>query len=376
MAGIYIHIPFCKQACHYCDFHFSTQLSFKEKLIGAIIEEIRLQEKYLLGDKIKTIYFGGGTPSILSSIEIKAILDSVQRNFEVTSDAEITLEANPDDLSLENLMTLKALGINRLSIGIQSFNDTVLSFLNRAHNQKNAIESVENARKVGFENISIDLIYSIPHQSISEWKKNISTALSILPEHISAYSLTIEDRTAFGNWQKKGKLIAMDDDSSAQQFEVLMDILEANGYHQYEISNFCRPGYFSRHNSSYWSHERYLGIGPSAHSYNGESRQFNVRNNSHYIKSIENGLVPYEQETLSRENRINEYILTSIRTSQGLDLDYLKNKFGFELIYKEEHKVELLKRCGKIEISNNRIFLTKQGKLVADKIASDFFVDT
>ena len=375
MAGLYIHIPFCKQACHYCDFHFSTQLSNKGNLIKALIKEIQIQKYYLKGEVIKTIYFGGGTPSILSEIEINSLLNSVRKNLAIDADAEVTLEANPDDLSKESLLNFKTAGINRLSIGIQSFDDGVLRFLNRAHNYTKATESVELAREIGFGNISIDLIYSIPGQSLEDWLRNIRYALSLSPEHISAYSLTIEDKTVFGNWTKKGKLIAMDEDPSATQFEVLMETLDANGFEQYEISNFCKPGFVSRHNSSYWNQESYLGIGPSAHSFNGSLRQSNVRNNSFYIKSIESGIIPAEVEILTRENKINETILISIRTSQGLELQQLKTRYDYDISALFKIKIDQMVGQELITVMNNRLILTKKGKLVADKIAYDLFVE-
>jgi oxygen-independent coproporphyrinogen-3 oxidase len=375
MAGLYIHIPFCKQACHYCDFHFSTQLSNKGNLIKALIKEIEIQKYYLKGEAIKTIYFGGGTPSILSEIEINSLLNSVWKNFAIDADAEVTLEANPDDLSMGSLLNYKAAGINRLSIGIQSFDDGVLRFLNRAHNCIKATESVELAREVGFSNISIDLIYSIPGQSLEDWLRNIRYALSLSPEHISAYSLTIEEKTVFGNWAKKGKLIAMAEDPSATQFEVLMETLADNGFEQYEISNFCKPGFVSKHNSSYWNQESYLGVGPSAHSFNGSLRQSNVRNNSFYIKSIESGIIPAEVEILTRENKINETILISIRTSQGLELQQLKTRYDYDVSALFKIKIDQMIGQELITVMNNRLILTKKGKLVADKIAYDLFVE-
>jgi oxygen-independent coproporphyrinogen III oxidase len=374
MAGIYIHIPFCKKACHYCDFHFSTQLSVKEKLVKAIVREIEIQKEYLEGEEIKTIYFGGGTPSILSSIEIYSILSCIQSNFSIDANAEVTLEANPDDLSKERLFELRAIGINRLSIGIQSFDDEVLRFLNRAHSTSKAIKSIEDARHVGFTNISLDLIYSIPNQSLANWLKNIGVAVSLLPEHISAYSLTIEEKTVFGNWLKMGKLVAVEEDPSAKQFEVLMETLESHGFEQYEISNFCKPGYKSKHNSSYWDQQNYLGVGPSAHSFNGSSRQFNVRNNSVYIESIEKNKVPFEKEILTRENKINEYIMTNIRTSKGIAGEYLKNNFRFDFGDVFKNKIESLQNQKLITELDGQHILTKKGKLVADQIALDLFL--
>ncbi len=375
MAGIYIHIPFCKQACYYCDFHFSTQLISKEKLINALAKEAELQRNYLGEQQIKTIYFGGGTPSILLINEIQELLNVVYSNFEVSLHAEVTLEVNPDDLSIEKLHAYNRIGINRLSIGIQSFDNNVLRFLNRAHDCSKAVQSIEDARQAGFDNISIDLIYSIPGQSLQDWNKNIELAMELSPEHISAYALTIEEKTVFGLMQKKGQLKSIDDEPSALQFELLMDTLEKNGFEHYEISNFCKPGFFSKHNSSYWNQETYLGLGPSAHSFNGNSRQFNVKNNSLYVKSIENNSVPYELESLTLANKINEYILTSIRTGKGCDLSKLLNDLHFNLKAVYNNNLTLLSEKGLLTVENDHLILSKKGKLVADKIAMDFFVE-
>src|SRR5690606_31556308 len=279
MAGIYIHIPFCKQACHYCDFHFSTNTTIREALVHALAAELRMQKDYLDGEAVETIYFGGGTPSILPIDELAFLLGQVRDTFTVTAGAEVTLEANPDDLSAEYLRNLYAIGFNRLSIGIQSFDDRVLRFLNRAHTAIAATTAVAEACRAGFNNMSIDLIFAIPDVSAEEWKRNIHQALALGPEHISAYGLTIEARTVFGNWMAKGRLRPVDEALAAHQLEMLMDELRTAGFHQYEISNFARPGYESRHNSSYWKGRRYLGIGPGAHSYDLVSRQYNVHNN-------------------------------------------------------------------------------------------------
>ena len=283
MAGIYIHIPFCKQACHYCDFHFSTNTSKQAQLLQAIGNELLIQKNYLGEEKINTLYFGGGTPSILSTDEVNNIFDIISGNFDVAPSAEITLEANPDDLVSEKLIAFKKIGINRLSIGIQSFDDAVLRFLNRAHDSRMATSSFQEARDVGFENISIDLMYALPGQDLTDWKKNIDRALALGPNHISAYSLTIEAKTVFGKWAADKKIKVRSDDASAQELLLLIEELERDGFEHYEVSNFSKPGYISKHNSSYWKGEKYLGVGPSAHSYNGTSRQFNISNNHLYI---------------------------------------------------------------------------------------------
>ncbi len=375
MAGLYFHIPFCKQACHYCDFYFSTQLGHQQVLVDALCAELELQKKYLAEEPIETIYFGGGTPSLLSEKELSGLLAAVHKIFTVSPGAEITLEANPDDLTEEKLWGLKKVGINRLSIGIQSFDDGILKFLNRAHSSLEASRCVDLSRKVGFDNISIDLIYAIPGQDHNLLKKNIEKAITISPAHLSAYSLTIEEKTVFGRWQKKGKLIGATDDVAATQMEMMMDLLGNAGYEQYEISNFCKPGFYSNHNSSYWQQKKYLGIGPSAHSYNGHSRQHNISNNVLYIQSVQRGTVPFQSELLSRANQINEYLLTTLRTKWGCSVDYLRTQFGFDLLVEQQKEIEAFMNHELIELKENSLILTRKGKLLADKIAADLFVE-
>lgn len=375
MAGLYFHIPFCKQACHYCDFHFSTSLGSKEQLTNALCKELAMQKDYLRGQDLETIYFGGGTPSLLNEQELRKIFDSIRQNFNITEAAEVTLEANPDDLDKEKLRALKAVGINRLSIGIQSFDDQILKFLNRAHSATEAINSIPLAREAGFNNISLDLIYAIPNQPDGQWIKNIEQAVKLSPEHISAYSLTIEDRTVFGNWLKKGKLKGEPEEVAAQQMEILMDTLGNAGYEQYEISNLSKPNLYSRHNSSYWKQKNYLGIGPSAHSYDGVTRQFNIKNNALYIQAIERGEIPFEKEVLTRANQINEYLLTTLRTIWGCDLRYLADQWKFDLASEKEKELNQAYSLGLLEKKENLLLLTRKGKLLADKIASDLFAD-
>jgi oxygen-independent coproporphyrinogen III oxidase len=374
VAGIYLHIPFCKQACYYCDFHFSTNRSQQSQLVSAINSELHIQKKYLQDEEVKTIYFGGGTPSLLTSAELASILNSIKSNYRLTGVPEITLEVNPDDIDEQSIYDLSALGFNRLSIGVQSFHDPLLQYLNRAHTVSSASESFQLARQAGFSNISIDLIYAIPGLSDDDWKKGIHHAIDLSPEHISAYSLTIEEKTVFGNRASKGTLTPVDDDSAARQLEILMTELENAGFEQYEISNFCRPGFQSKHNSSYWKQEMYLGIGPSAHSYNGSSRQFNVKNNSLYIKSIESGKVPYEIEILKPEDRINEYLLTTLRTSWGTDLDKLKSDFNHDILLVSKDYLQELFSQKLAWVDGHFLKLTKKGRLLADSISSDLFV--
>ncbi len=374
MAGIYLHIPFCIQACHYCDFHFSTNQDIKSELSLAIVSELNIQKDYLEGESIATIYFGGGTPSLLSLKELDCIFTSIYNNFKIDLDAEITFEANPDDLSLEKLKELKQFGINRLSIGIQSFDDHVLKFLNRVHSKTSAIDCVVQAQDVGFNNISLDLIYAIPGQDHDAWKSNIRQAIALKPQHISSYSLTIEDKTAFGRWSAQGKLKAVDDDISATQLEILIDELVLDGFEHYEVSNFGRPGFHSRHNSNYWKQKKYLGIGPSAHSYNGVSRQFNINNNNIYIKAIKQGKIAYEIEVLSKEDKVNEYLLTTLRTNWGSDLNLLRNNFKYDLLAQHGDYIESIIRKNLAQIDKGVLKLTTTGKLYADKIASDLFL--
>jgi oxygen-independent coproporphyrinogen III oxidase len=376
MAGIYIHIPFCHQACHYCDFHFSTNLSTRGQVVAAIERELKLQRDYLDGEGIKTVYFGGGTPSLLDMSELEKILRAIRENYPSLEIEEITIEANPEDLSMEKLVELRSLGFNRLSLGIQTFDDEVLRFLNRSHDGASATRSYEFARAAGFENISIDLIYAIPTQSTERWINNINHAINLQPQHISSYSLTIEPKTVFGKWEASGRFKALNDDQAASQLEVLCELLVPAGYEQYEVSNFARPGFYSLHNGNYWKQQKYLGIGPSAHSYNGTSRQWNVRNNAVYVKSLEQEIIPFEKEFLSRADHINEYLLTTLRTSWGADLAYLANNFQYDVLERNRKYIEQLIDGGYAALNNKLLKLTEKGKLIADKIASDlFFVD-
>jgi len=373
MAGIYVHIPFCKQACYYCDFHFSTNQSLRTELIGCLVDELRIQKNYLQQDLIETIYFGGGTPSLLSAKELEVVFDSIYKNQPVADTPEITLEANPDDLAKEKIRDLKEIGINRLSLGIQSFDDTILKFLNRAHNSKEALSSIHHLRDAGFTNLSIDLIHSIPGQSEQILMQNLEMIINLKLPHISVYSLTLEEKTVFGKWAKKGQLKRIEENQSAAQFEMVMDTLISAGYQHYEISNYCLPGYASQHNSSYWQQKRYLGIGPSAHSYDGTSRQFNVNNNHLYMRAIHDGKIPSEIEVLTRENMINEYIFTSLRTSHGCHLPYLIQHHDYDLGAVNESYINSLLDHKLAIIDQSSLILTRSGKLLADKIASDLF---
>lgn len=375
MAGIYLHIPFCRQACYYCDFHFSVDQEKKQQIVEAIAREIDMQQAYLGQESISTIYFGGGTPSLLTQAEFDTLFKTLHRNFRIDPDAEVTVEANPDDLTSEKINSLKTVGVNRLSIGIQSFDDTVLQFLHRAHNGHAAREAVESAQQAGFNNISIDLIYAIPGQDDNAWRRNIEQAVKLNPGHISSYSLTIEQKTVFGRWAEKGKLKPVDDELAATQLEMLVEILGQHGYEQYEVSNFARPGYRSRHNSSYWQQQKYLGVGPSAHSYNGASRQYNLSNNHLYLKAVDEGQIPFTQEILTREDKINDYLLTTLRTTWGADLGWLKTALGYDVIERHGRYITTLLENNLATLQQGRLTLTKRGKLLADKISSDLFAE-
>ncbi|WP_420384807.1 radical SAM family heme chaperone HemW [Roseivirga sp.] len=375
MAGLYLHVPFCKKACHYCDFHFTQSLKQIDEMVDALCLELEMQSEFLGKDSIYTIYFGGGTPSLLEHQHLKKIMKVIQYEYDLASNIEITLEANPDDLSPERLEAFYSNGINRLSIGIQSFHNENLEWMNRQHTGDEAIEAVLNARQAGFENISIDLIYAVPAVDHSIWEADLKQAIRLRPEHISSYCLTIEPRTAFGKWLEKGRIQEIDEDFAAEQFEILLDTMYRHGYDQYEISNFAQPGYESRHNSAYWKDEKYLGIGPSAHSYNGKFRKANVANNAKYLKGMEEGKIPFEVITLSREDQINEYILTSLRTKWGCSLDLLKEKYGVDLLMEHRDYLNKISLQDLIYEDERHLILTDSGKLLADKLASDLFIE-
>ncbi|MFL9831193.1 radical SAM family heme chaperone HemW [Flavobacterium sp. ST-87] len=380
MSGIYIHIPFCKQACHYCDFHFSTSMKKKNEMVLALAKEIQMRKSELLdcarSDKdelIETIYFGGGTPSRLQIEDLRLLMDSIYENYTFCDNPEITLEANPDDLSEEYLIAIKQIGINRLSIGIQSFFEDDLQMMNRAHNSEEAKKSLELATKY-FDNISLDLIYGIPGMSNEKWLQNIATALGFGIPHISSYALTVEPKTALNKLIKNGKIDEPKDEVASEHFMILVETLERNGFVHYELSNFGKPDYFSKNNSAYWLGKKYIGIGPSAHSYDGISRSWNIANNSLYIKSILENQLPNETEKLTMEDRYNEYIMTGLRTIWGVSLDRIQNEFGqdyLDYLVKQSQKFlndELL------FIENDILRPTSKGKFLTDGIASDLFI--
>lgn len=372
MAGIYIHIPFCKQACHYCDFHFSTSMKKKDDMVLALAKEIQLR-KHEIVEKVETIYFGGGTPSVLTNMEIEFLIDEVYQNFEVTENPEITLEANPDDLSEERIIALSKTPINRLSIGIQSFFEADLKMMNRAHNSAEARNSLEIATQY-FDNISVDLIYGIPGLTNEMWIQNIETALSFGIPHISSYALTVEPKTALHKLIQTGKIAEPKDEVAQEHFTILVQTLTNKGFVHYELSNFGKPNYFSQNNSSYWLGKKYLGIGPSAHSFDGKSRSWNIANNSLYLKNISEDKLPSEVEILSIQDRYNEYIMTGLRTIWGVSLERIENEFGLEYLN------YLLKQADKflvdqlLSVKDGILIATSKGKFLVDGIASDLFL--
>ena len=380
MSGIYIHIPFCKQACYYCDFHFSTSLKKKDELVKALAKELILRKGELQNQTIETIYFGGGTPSLLTIDELRLLIDSIYLNYSVSDNPEITLEANPDDLSKQKLNDLTTSRINRLSIGIQSFFEDDLQSMNRAHSSQEAKQCLEEATK-HFSNITIDLIYGIPNMSIEKWNENLQTAFSFGVNHLSSYALTVEPKTALASFIKKGTYPPIDDDLALQHFDLLMAETEKQNFVHYEISNFGKKDYFSKHNTSYWQGKSYLGIGPSAHSFNGKQRSWNVSNNTIYIKSIQDNTLPSKVETLSKQDRYNEYVMTGLRTIWGVSLNKIGTDFGID--YKEHliasakkfinQELLIIEDC-KTEQGISILKPTKKGKFLIDGIASDLFI--
>ncbi len=372
MSGIYIHIPFCKQACFYCDFHFSTSLKNKDELIQSILVEIELRKKEFNNQVIQTIYFGGGTPSLLNQLEVQAIIQTIYKHYKVVSNPEITIEANPDDINQEKLKEMLRSGINRLSIGIQSFFEEDLKLMNRAHNAQESKACLEMATQY-FENISLDLIYGIPGSSNLRWKENIQTALSYNTPHLSCYALTVESGTALESFIKKGIIEGVDDLQVQEQFLILIDELTQHDYIHYELSNFAKEGFYSKNNSSYWQGKTYLGIGPSAHSFDGNQRSWNVKNNSKYIKALTQNQIPTEKEILSTTDQYNEYIMTGLRTIWGVSFQKVEQNFG-ENYLKYLHQQAQKHIIGHLlYIDDGILRTTRKGKFFSDGIASDLF---
>ncbi len=373
MAGVYIHVPFCKQACHYCDFHFSTQMKKKEAMVDALVREMELRKNELGDEVVETIYFGGGTPSVLELHELRRLIQAVYDHYKVMDNPEITLEANPDDLSNDRIIQLSKSPINRLSIGIQSFFEEDLRLMNRAHNAQEAKNCIEEAVKY-FDNITIDLIYGIPGMDQDRWKANIQKALDFGLPHISSYALTVEPKTALEKLIQKGIVSQVDDGQAQEQFHTLVELLEEQGFVNYEISNFGKPGYFSQNNTAYWQGKTYLGIGPSAHSYDGNSRAWNIRNNSIYIKQIQQGILPSEKETLTVTDRYNEYVMTGIRTIWGVSKEKIAKEFGSDYANYLEQQSEKFTEQQLLFWEDAILRTTKQGKFLADGIAADLFL--
>ncbi|MFV0592565.1 MAG: radical SAM family heme chaperone HemW [Draconibacterium sp.] len=374
MAGIYIHIPFCRQKCYYCDFYKTVNTTLKPKFLDSLKTEAKVRKNYLQNEVVETIYFGGGTPSVLENNELADILEHLKQQFEIRKNAEITFEANPDDLTPEYLMAIKQAGINRLSVGIQALQNRHLQKMNRRHDAIQASEAIQNAAKIGFTNISVDLIYGLPGLTEKEWKDSLEQVFQWPVQHLSAYHLTYHEGTAFYTWLKKGTLKELTETESVNQFEILIDSATSAGFEQYEISNFARNELYSQHNTSYWQGKKYLGLGPSAHSFDQHSRRWNTSHVESYIKAIENGTEYSEEEILSEKDRYNEYILTRIRTKWGVSLETVNELFGAEI------KSYLLKQLHKyiqtelVTIKNGQITLPRKGLFVSDEIMTDLMI--
>lgn len=373
MAGIYVHVPFCVSRCGYCDFYKVTNFDQREGYIDALLRELKLRKFFLDGSIIETIYFGGGTPSTLLIDHFKLLLDEIKIHFLLSNSIEITVECNPDDISLEYLLGLKKIGVNRLSIGVQSFDDNVLRFMQRRHNSKQSIKAIEIAKEAGFDNLSIDLIYGLPNISNGAWEQNIKTAINLQITHLSAYHLTYEKGTAFEKLLQKGVIKEVEEESSVQQFNILLDLVNKAGFEQYEISNFCRDERYSKHNSNYWLGVPYLGLGPSAHSYNGVSRVWNVSDLSKYIQSLALSILPSEEEFLSDTDKYNETIMIGLRTKWGIDINRLKQSLPPTLLAHFNNVLENQLSKNNIILSNGSIFIETSKFMVSDTIISDMF---
>ena len=375
MSGIYIHIPFCKKACFYCDFHFSVSFKIKEKIITAICQELIIRKDFFdPKETISSIYFGGGTPSVLFIKEIDEILGAVYSHYNVEKNAEITFECNPDDLTQDYLRELKFVGINRLSIGVQSFNDEYLKWMNRSHDASQSKKSIEYGAEAGFNNITLDLIYGLPQLSNKEWSANLNEALSLPVNHLSAYSLTMEENTPYIKLVNQGKYKKPSDDISSSHYQILVQQTTDLGWEHYEVSSFCKPGNYSKHNSSYWSGNKYIGVGPSAHSYDGNSRYWNVSDNKSYLECISTKKRYFESEELTVSNRVNEYLLTGLRTKWGVDLELLSNKYDYNVMSLFEKDIKYWISLNWLEMKDSNMKLTNKGMLFADHISSTLFL--
>lgn len=374
MAGVYLHIPFCRKLCYYCDFYHVISGDDNTLFINALKREAELRADYLSGNKVSTVYLGGGTPSVLSVNQIGSILDQIRKIFSVGQENEITMELNPDDITMKYLRDLKHTGVNRLSIGIQSWRDEDLKMMNRRHTSAQALDAVKNALETGYENISVDLIYGIPGMGLNNWAINLDKTLSLDIKHLSAYHLTIEPGTIFHRMKEKGKFTEVDEDESNAEFNLLLEKTGNAGFVNYEISNFGKPGYFSQHNTNYWKQVPYLGLGPSAHSFNGYSRQWNIKDVKKYIRSINSGKLLFEREELDIKTKFNEYVLTSLRTMWGIDLEYVEKIFekeGYDYVVNLSGKFI---DYGLMKQDNKNLILTNQGKMISDNIISEFIM--
>jgi oxygen-independent coproporphyrinogen-3 oxidase len=372
MAGIYVHMPFCKKLCFYCDFYHIISTGQRNEFIDALIKEVSLRKDYLGKDIVNTIYLGGGTPSVIPLTDIERTLNQIFKEFNIGENNEITIEMNPDDVNMEYLRGIKQLGINRISLGIQSWRDEDLKLLNRRHDSKKARKALLDVFEAGFSNVTIDLIYGIPGMSQEAWMSNLDISFSFDIKHLSAYHLTIEQGTVFGKMLGKGLIKEIDEEESTALFNILIKKSEESGFIQYEISNFAKPGYFSVHNSNYWKQVSYLGLGPSAHSFNGFSRQWNKSDLNGYVEAITRGEPDYEIEELDDITKFNEYVMTSLRTIWGIDLDYVENTFGKEGYDYVINLSEKFRKYGLLVKSKNSLILTNQGKLISDNIISEF----
>jgi oxygen-independent coproporphyrinogen-3 oxidase len=371
MAGLYIHIPFCVKRCVYCDFFSHTGIGHKEAYLSAVMEEMEQRKDYAAGEAMETVYFGGGTPSVLTASDWERVFEAIYRLFTVKEDAEITMEANPDDMTPAYVSSLRCLPFNRISMGVQSFNDADLRFLRRRHTGVQAAEAVALCRENGYDNISLDLMYGLPGQTPAQWEETLTEALRLDVAHLSAYHLIYEKNTPLYRMKEEGRIRPVDEDLSLELFTMLIDRLTDAGYRHYEISNFARPGYISRHNSSYWTGEKYLGIGASAHSYDTESRQWNVSSLLHYIKGIRNSSPCMEIEMLNIHNKYNEYILTGLRTKWGISLSHIRTHFGED---KYKHCIMQAQRfvqAGIMTEEDDKLLLSRDGLFVSDGVMSD-----
>jgi oxygen-independent coproporphyrinogen-3 oxidase len=374
MAGIYIHIPYCKKLCFYCDFYHVISAGDNQQFVKALLEEIRLRKDYLGDETIKTIYFGGGTPSVFTIVQLNSILDLIRKEFRINNENETTIEVNPDDVTPGYMKDLKVAGFNRVSMGIQSWRNEDLKLLNRRHDAAKAASALEDTFRAGFENVSMDLIYGIPGMDQDAWEKNLQKTFDFNIKHLSAYHLTIEKGTVFGKMQEKGLLSEIDEEESSMLFNLLINKAEEAGFIQYEISNFGKPGYFSQHNSSYWKQVSYLGLGPSAHSFNGYSRQWNKSDLKGYIKAMNSGTPDFESEEIDSSKKFNEYIMTSLRTMWGIDLNYVESTFDKESFDYVKNMSLKFREYGLMKLENDHLILSNQGKMISDNIISEFMM--